>query len=505
MIPNLFEPDDSPNRNLGPPRRTNAAAPAVEPDVPEPGPIRTVSQVNSMIQQALAVQLPPVLLVQGEISNFKVYSKGHAFFTLKDSASELPCVLWRDALARLGFSPRDGLAVVAQGTIRIYESQGKVQLYVNRLRPRGEGELELAFRRLYEKLRDQGLFDTQRKRPLPKLPRHVVIITSPTGDVLQDVLTTAYRRFPGLHTMLLPVQVQGAVAAGQIAQAIEMVNRYAARIGGVDLILLVRGGGSLEDLWAFNEEVVARAIAASRIPIATGIGHEPDTTIADLVADLRGSTPTAVTELSIPDVRVFRDQLASYRELIQMYASRLLAEKNHLLTLLRSRVVDGLRRALAINQRRTEQLAGQVRRIEPRHAVAQGWRRLEDAQRRLSEILLRRVKEALAGLNTTAGRMRAASPRWRFVEFFARLKPMETALPAAAAGRLERARLQLSNLANRLDLASPHRVLERGFSITMDEHGAIISRVRQAISGRRVTTRLSDGSFQSVVENPADA
>ncbi len=209
--------------------------------------------------------------MQGEISNFRTYDRGHAFFTLKDKVSELPCVLWKDALARLKFRPKDGLAVVARGAVRLYEPQGKLQLYVETLFPQGAGALELAFRQLCEKLRDEGLFAQERKRPIPRLPEHVAIITSRTGDVLHDVLTTAWRRFPGLRVSLFPVRVQGAQAVADIIHAIELLGGYSG--SKIDLILLVRGGGSLEDLAAFNDEALARAICARSCQIATGIGH----------------------------------------------------------------------------------------------------------------------------------------------------------------------------------------------------------------------------------------
>ncbi|HMD54179.1 MAG TPA: exodeoxyribonuclease VII large subunit, partial [Phycisphaerae bacterium] len=224
-------------------------------------PVRTVSQINHLVQQALMEKLPEVLLVQGEISNYSVSQKGHVYFTLKDPQAELQCVMWRSDAARLGFTPQNGLSVIAQGAVRIYEPQGRMQFCASVLHPQGTGALELAFRQLYEQLRAAGLFDPARKRPIPRLPEHIVIITSPTGDVLHDVLTTAYRRFPGLHSMIFPTAVQGAAAAPQIVRAIELVNQHAESIGGVDLILLVRGGGSIEDLWAFNEESLAHAMA----------------------------------------------------------------------------------------------------------------------------------------------------------------------------------------------------------------------------------------------------
>ena len=462
--------------------------------------IYTVSQINHLIQQALTAQLSPTLLVEGEISNFRVYQKGHAFFTLKDSAAELPCVLWRDALQQLGFTPQDGLAVLAQGAVRLYEPQGKVQLYVSRLAPRGAGALELAFRQLCAKLRAEGLFEAARKRALPRVPRRVAIITSPTGDVLYDVLTTAWRRFPGLQVLLFPVAVQGAAAAGEIAAAIGLLNRQAAAIGGVDLILLVRGGGSLEDLWAFNEEIVARALAASHIPIATGIGHEPDTTIADLVADLRGPTPTGVAELTIPDAAALGAYLDGQRERLNQHLARRIQEAVAVCSAGGGRLTDAMQRMLWVTTRRVQAWASQVQAIEPRHAVAQGWRRLEDAQRRLGESPARRLKDAWTRLHAAVGALQAVSPRLKLVETAARFKGLEAALRSAAPAQWRQARLRLAALQEQLQLASPRGVLERGFSITMDDQGRIVRRVADAAPGRRLTTRVVDGVFRSVVE-----
>jgi exodeoxyribonuclease VII large subunit len=236
--------------------------------------------------------------VQGEISNFSRPSSGHLYFTLKDSGASLRCVMWRNNALRLGFSPRDGAAVEAHGLISIYEAGGQYQLYADQLRPAGEGALYQEFLRSKAKLEAEGLFDPERKRPIPEQPRRIGIITSPTGAALRDMLNTLRRRYPLVDVVLAPTAVQGVEAPPGILTAFEKLNHL---IPPPDVILLARGGGSIEDLWAFNDESVARTIAASPAPVICGVGHETDFTIADFVADLRAPTPTAAAELSVPD------------------------------------------------------------------------------------------------------------------------------------------------------------------------------------------------------------
>ena len=361
---------------------------------PEAPPIRTISEVNGLIGRTLQSHLPPVLRVRGEISNFNVYSKGHAFFKLKDERSELPCMMWRNDLEKLRFSPADGLAVIAEGSVKLYEAQGRLQLYVSSMIPQGAGELELAFRQLCDKLRAEGLFDAARKKAIPLLPRHIVVITSPTGDVFHDVLTTAGRRFPNIHIMLFPVQVQGAPAAAELVRAIDLVNAHAVAIGGVDLILLVRGGGSLEDLWAFNEESVARAIVRSAIPIATGIGHEPDITIADLVADLRGPTPTGVAAMVIPEKAALQNRVESLGDLLARDLIMRCRDGRNSVAIRQADATDAIHRALRVAVRETEAAARQIADIEPRHKVAQGWRRLDNGYDRLRQYGGARIRMA---------------------------------------------------------------------------------------------------------------
>ncbi len=466
----------------------------------DPDPVHSVSQVNAFITQALADRFSEPLRVAGEISNFSVSQRGHAYFTLKDATAQLPCVIWRDALARVGTAIRDGMAVVVRGSVRFYEPHGRIQLYVDEISPQGAGTLELAYRQLCEKLKGEGLFDQKRKRPLPRLPLRVVVITSPTGDALHDVLTTAHRRFPGLQIMVYPVAVQGPSAAGQIANAISQINRHSLAIGGVDLILLVRGGGSLEDLWAFNEEIVARAIVAGHIPIATGIGHEPDTTIADLVADLRGPTPTGVTELTVPDVRALLREVQTRQDHLNGYvAARLSDHKNALRAIVMDLTVQ-VGQLLQIRNRRLEFAARRVAAIEPRHAIAQNWRRLETAQHRLADYALAVRTHAVGRLTTLRQTLVGIGLQTLVAGGSLQLSHLEKSLAAGTANQLHLAAGQLETLRQRLLAISPQAVLERGFSITTDADGTIVRRAEQVHSGQILHSRVTEGTILSIVK-----
>jgi exodeoxyribonuclease VII large subunit len=464
----------------------------------------SVKQVNGLVNQLLVNALPPAFFIQGEISNFRVYDRGHAFFTLKEAGAELPCVCWKDALARLKFRPKDGMAVIARGAVKLYEPQGKLQLYVEALLPQGAGALELAFRQLCDKLKLEGLFEAGRKRPIPKLPQRVVVITSRTGDVLHDVLTTAYRRFPGLHTMLYPVRVQGEMACGEMVRAIEMVNRHAETLR-VDLILLVRGGGSLEDLWAFNEEKLARAICASAIPIATGIGHEPDTTIADLVGDLRGPTPTGVTELTIPDVRGLIADLDGKAALLTRDMRRAVERARSGLDRVVREFEVGTREAIRNREMRIDLLCSQIGRIEPKHAIAQGWRRVEEGQRRLRDVLSRRLRGGLEGLHRMGYRLERCSPLAGVERQRMRLSALQLRLETALAARKSAAVQKLAALEMQLRVVSPQAVLERGFSITTDGEGNVVRSANAVKKGDVIKTRVAEGEIVSTVGKPKQA
>lgn len=256
----------------------------------------TVSELTRRIKGVLETTFTSVS-VEGEISNFKRHSSGHLYFTLKDEGAQLSAVIWRSRAANLFFTPQDGMKVIASGKITLYEPQGKYQIDITSLQPRGVGELQIAFERLKTKLAAEGLFSAEHKKRLPEYPETIGIISSPTGAALQDILNILRRRFPAVEVILLPVKVQGEGAAGEIAEAIRTFNKFAR----ADLLIVGRGGGSLEDLWAFNEEIVARAIYQSKIPVVSAVGHEIDFTIADFVADLRAPTPSAAAEIVVKD------------------------------------------------------------------------------------------------------------------------------------------------------------------------------------------------------------
>lgn len=261
-----------------------------------PAEIYSVTEITKQIKSLLENNLSTVW-VRGELSNFTHHTSGHMYFTLKDDLCQIRCVMWEEYNARLFFTPQDGMKVLAQGDVTVYERAGQYQFRVLQLQPVGVGDLQMAFERLKEKLLREGLFDEEHKKPIPLYPQSVGVLSSPSGAAFRDIVHIINRRFPGTHIVLNPVRVQGDGAAGEIARAIDEFNRC----GEVDVLIVTRGGGSLEDLWAFNEEVVARAIFRSEIPVISAVGHEVDFTIADFVADLRAPTPSAAAELVVPD------------------------------------------------------------------------------------------------------------------------------------------------------------------------------------------------------------
>lgn len=327
--------------------------------------IYSVSEITRRIRGTLEREYPDVL-VQGEISNFKQHTSGHLYFTIKDEGAQLSAVIWRSRADALLFTPQDGMKVIALGRITVYEVRGIYQLDVYELHPLGVGELQLAFEQLKEKLMKEGLFDLAHKKPIPEFPERIGIVTSPTGAVIRDMVNIISRRFPAVELILAPVRVQGYRAADEIAQAIGDLNAY----GDVDVIIIGRGGGSLEDLWAFNEEVVARAIYASTIPIISAVGHEVDFSISDFVADLRASTPSAAAELVVRDRHELLDILSNY-----CYT-----------------MTQRLQDFLDSERKRIQHLVESYAFNQPRDLVRQYSQRVDEVDRRLGEILTHRFE-----------------------------------------------------------------------------------------------------------------
>jgi exodeoxyribonuclease VII large subunit len=301
-------------------------------------PIISVSELTRKIKGVLEMGFPQVL-VSGEISNFKRHTSGHLYFTMKDEAAQIQAVMWRGRAMSLFFTPQDGMKVVVRGSITVYEVRGIYQIDVVQIQPMGVGELQLAFERLKKKLMAEGLFELEHKKPLPKYPKRIGIVSSPTGAAIHDMLTIIGRRYPSVEVLLYPVAVQGEGAAAEIAEAVRDINlhRKLDPVNAVDVIIVGRGGGSLEDLWAFNEEVVARAIYDSKIPVISAVGHEVDFTISDFVADLRAPTPSAAGELVVPDKSEILELLRnSCYTMNQTMAERISASREKVLSLIRS-------------------------------------------------------------------------------------------------------------------------------------------------------------------------
>ena len=422
--------------------------------------------------------------VEGEISNYRPAPSGHVYFTLKDADAQLPVVLFRRQAMLLRFRPEDGLHVLVRGRLSIYEQRGQMQLVAETMEPVGAGSLQLAFEQLKERLRAEGLFDPARKRPLPAFPRTVAIVTSPTGAVLRDFLNIVARRHSGLNVLLVPVSVQGDSAPAEIETALAHLNEAdAAGAALADLVLLARGGGSLEDLAAFNSERVARAIASSSLPVVSAVGHETDFTIADFAADLRAPTPSAAAELITEAQHSIGEHLAALLHRLERAARfQLLHARQRLTGLSISRAES---RIFVLLQRRAQRLDDLNSRLES--AAQSLLRRLRDHAANLAAAVLRHdPREALA---RTRERLRVSAVR----------------LVQALEHTLQRAAGHAGVLEARLHSLSPLAVLDRGYALVLDEAGSLIRSTAQLNAGDKLTTRLADGSFTSRVESTAPA
>jgi len=318
--------------------------------------IFTVSQLTRFIKDLL--EALPLLWVEGEVSNFKRHSSGHMYFVLKDEQAQIPCVMWAGRNQALGFTPQDGMQVLAHGRITVYEKRGAYQLDVWQMQPAGIGALQQAFEQLKQRLAAEGLFDTAHKKPLPKFPSSIGVVTSPTGAAIRDLMSVLKRRWPAIDIILMPVHVQGEGAAQEIADAIRAFNEY----GQIDLLIVGRGGGSLEDLWAFNEEVVARAIYDSEIPVISAVGHEIDFSISDFVADLRAPTPSAAAELAVPDHEETLRRLITATHRLRLHLHSLVQSYRERLR--RAQSSYGFRQPIDLVRQRSQFLDDLNRRLE---------------------------------------------------------------------------------------------------------------------------------------------
>jgi len=347
----------------------------------------TVTALNAYLRELLETdEVLQDLWVRGEISNFSQPRSGHLYFTLKDSESAMRCVMWKPSAMRLRFTPTDGMLVEAHGAMSIYPAQGQVQLYVDALRPAGEGALYQEFQRLRAQLEAEGLFDPSRKRPLPRLPKHIGVVTSATGAALHDILQTLNRRLPTLRVTVAPTSVQGVEAPAGIIAALKRLNS----LPDLDLIILARGGGSIEDLWAFNDEGVARAIFASRYPVISGVGHETDFTIADFVADLRAPTPTGAAELATP---ITKEELRAALQGAEAQLTELINQQ-----------LEDLKQALQLAQ-------SELRRSSPRLRILNNIQRLDELQGRLERAIQQQLQRKQNNLANASDRLASLNPQ----------------------------------------------------------------------------------------------
>ncbi|MBL8991415.1 MAG: exodeoxyribonuclease VII large subunit [Phycisphaerae bacterium] len=451
------------------PAKMAAAKPSGPTAGAVPAPLR-VGQLAAMVEGALRALPTPVRLI-GEVSNFT--HRGHWYFAVKDSDAVISCVMFANRAKAAGFVPADGREVIVTGRVEFYKPQGRVSFYVEGIEPVGLGALQLAFQKLVAEVRGLGWMDPGRKRPLPSFPRRIAVITSRTGAALQDVLATMRARCPAVDVAFIDVLVQGPDAAPSVARALRWVgSRHRAL--GIDAVIVTRGGGSIEDLWAFNERTVAEAIVQCPVPVAAAIGHETDTTIAELVADERCATPTQAAMRLTPDRAALREQL-------ELLVARMRQSLN-----------------------RSARAAGESLRSNTRHLTSAVHARSQAAARRLEQAVARLERsrpsavyaQRSAGLRALADRLREAAARR--IEA-ADPRPIALALRDAWQAQAARHLDVLDGLQRQLSLVGPQAVLARGYSVTFDERGRVVRRPSDAPPGQPITTRLADGTLESVV------
>ena len=433
----------------------------------------TPSQLNALARNLLEDAFP-LIWVEGELGNLSRPSSGHLYFTLKDERAQVRCALFKPKSQWLKFTPREGLRVLARGRLTLYEARGDYQLILDTMEEAGEGALRRAFEQLKTKLQAEGLFDQARKRPLPAHVRRLGVLTSPSGAAVRDVLSVLRRRFPLVEVDILPVPVQGDTAAAQIVRMLQA----AGRSGRYDALLITRGGGSLEDLWAFNDEALARAIAASPVPVVSAVGHEVDVSLADFAADLRAPTPSVAAELLVPD----RADLAAH---LRAQARRLHAIHERL-----------LRHAA----QRTDRAALRLQALRPQARLDALRRRQTEALRRLHAAWAQADQRRRAQLRHAAAVLHASRPQRRLALLRDRLQSLAPRPQSATVRGLQRRALHLQGLARSLEAVSPLATVARGYSILQHDDGRIVRSTNDAQAGEALNARLRDGVLRVRVE-----
>lgn len=429
--------------------------------------VLTVSQLNQRARHLLEDVFPAVV-VEGEISNLARPASGHLYFTLKDAGAQIRCAFFRQNAVRSRQQVENGIKVRLTGRLSIYEGRGDYQLIVSQMEAAGEGALRAAYEALKQQLLQEGLFAAEHKQPLPRHPRRIGLVTSPSGAVIRDIISVFARRAPHIDLVLVPTAVQGKEATAQIVHALQLADQ-----AGFDAIILARGGGSLEDLWCFNEEAVARCLARVQTPLISAIGHETDTSISDFVADVRAPTPTAAAELLSPD----RQQLLMTLQEQKQRLARRMAE---------------------LLQNRQLQLDAQHKRIRhPRERIEQRMQRLDELQLRLRRALEQQLQQARWQLQQQQQLLDSASPVLRLQLAQQNLQQLRQHLQQGVQTQLQQHQHSLQQLVRNLQLVSPLATLDRGYAILTDHtSNKVIQSAQQAIAGQQLTARLADGSLQ---------
>jgi len=513
----LFAPRK--NAVLAEPIAVRQAAPAL-PSAPR---LYSVGELTRELKGAIEERYAQ-LSVQGEVSNLSRPASGHLYFTLKDAEATLAVVLFRNQARLLRFELQNGQKVVCRGRLTLYPPRGQYQLAADTLEPTGVGALAVAYEQLKQKLAAEGLFEAARKRAVPVLPRRIGVVTSPSGAAVRDFLRVLHQRFPGLPVLIAPARVQGESAGGDIAAAIRDLNAWSAKRPErerLEVIVVTRGGGSIEDLWAFNEEVVARAIAASALPVVSAVGHEVDFTIADFVADLRCPTPTAAAERLAPERVKELEQLAVRRRRLVKGVERATAQRQHALVLALRRLGDPRReltgrhlhldtRADALDATLRRQLAERARnltvgkerlhRAHPREQLLRNERALRATRGQLGLAMRRELGNARSELQQLRERLAACSPTSRLERAHRVLSEKRGRLGQLGTACVERQRRHLGSQAARLHALSPLGVLGRGYAIAFDIQGHVLRRAQDVQLGQKVRVRLGEGELSAEVE-----
>ena len=441
---------------------------------PPPRRIWTVRDLVSAVRTSIEREYTDVWL-EGEISNYRPAESGHLYFTIKDSAAQVRVVMFRTQARLLRFKPENGMQIVARGRVTVYEARGELQLLAEYLEPKGAGVLQVAFEQLKARLAEEGLFDAARKRPIPALPRRVGVITSPRGAAVRDIINVLRRRHESLHVLIYPAQMQGEAAPAEVSAGI----RHFSRTRAVDVVIIARGGGSIEDLAAFNHEGLARTVAASKVPVISAIGHETDFTICDFVADLRAPTPSAAAEIVVRSKQELKEKLLN----------------------LHQRLVRAARYQVLIARQRLTELAQHGAFARMREVINRREQRLDELVYRLAEAARRILRGYRQRVEIAAARVRYHDMRRQLVGTRKVLAGQTNALAAATRAVLFGRRTRLEKLAARLQDLSPLNILERGYALVFDSAGVLVKDASQVRLGEELETQLARGRIVSVVKD----